>query len=257
MTIAWPSTDQALMLWALLLLAWVVAVHYVGRTTSIWGRTKHEAASNWLRASAPRLVMIAVAPFVLYGTRIALSTILALVGVTLAVGLTAARERGKESWRSRGAEFELGATGAYIILSALAVGDANVTPPWSLIVVSLPDARVAALTFTVAITLFLINGGTQIVRAVLNKADATQSDEVEYNRGRLIGSIERVLLLAMVATGNWAAMGFVIAAKSLVRSREFENNRTFAEYFLIGTLTSSALAIVAGALVRLAFVSLW
>lgn len=256
MPIAWPATDLALALWALLLLAWVFAAYYVGPTKSIWGRTKHEPAANWLAVAAPRAAFILVAPFAIYGTRISLALLLALLGVALMLALTWARERGRDSWRALGAECELGATGAFVLLSAAIIGDTQVTPWVFLIRAPIAEGRVAALAFALAIILFLVNGGTQVVRAVLNKANAEQTDETEYNRGRLIGSIERVLLLAMVATGNWGAMGFVIAAKSLVRSKEFEN-RKFAEYFLIGTLTSTSLAIVAGALVRAVFVELW
>jgi hypothetical protein len=63
-------------------------------------------------------------------------------------------------------------------------------------------------------------------------------DLAELNRGRLIGNLERILLTIVVAAGSYAALGFLVAAKGLIRSEEFEK-RDFTEYFLIGSLTSA------------------
>lgn len=81
-------------------------------------------------------------------------------------------------------------------------------------------------------------------------------DTAEYNRGRVIGNLERVLLLATVAVGSYQAMGFIIAAKGRIGIKEFED-RNFAEYFLVGTLTSVIVAFVLGWLLRTAVAKLW
>ena len=67
---------------------------------------------------------------------------------------------------------------------------------------------------------------------------------------------ERLLLAGMVAAGSYAALGFTIAAKGLIRSRDLERHE-FAEYFLVGTLTSTLIALVAGGLLRMIFIALW
>lgn len=41
-----------------------------------------------------------------------------------------------------------------------------------------------------------------------------------------------------------------MAAKSIARYRQLEDDPEFAEYYLIGTLTSSAIAVVAGIVVK-------
>lgn len=82
-------------------------------------------------------------------------------------------------------------------------------------------------------------------------------DVEEYNRGRLIGNLERIVLTIVVAAGSYAALGFLVAAKGLVRFEEFEKSRDFTEYFLIGTLSSVLVALFAGILLRIAFVHLW
>jgi hypothetical protein len=74
-------------------------------------------------------------------------------------------------------------------------------------------------------------------------------DASEFNRGRIIGLLERVLIYAFVLTGQYGAIGFTLAAKGFTRFKELEN-RGFAEYVLIGTLLSSGIAMAIGAWVK-------
>jgi hypothetical protein len=82
-------------------------------------------------------------------------------------------------------------------------------------------------------------------------------DLKEYNRGRLIGNLERIVLTIVVAAGSYAALAFLVAAKGVVRSDEFDKNRDFAEYFLIGSLSSVLVALCAGIALRFALTHLW
>jgi hypothetical protein len=82
-------------------------------------------------------------------------------------------------------------------------------------------------------------------------------DDKEYNRGRLIGNLERIILTIVVAAGSYAALAFLVAAKGVVRSDEFEKSRDFTEYFLIGSLSSVLVALCAGIGLRFALVRLW
>ncbi len=66
--------------------------------------------------------------------------------------------------------------------------------------------------------------------------------------GRWIGIVERLLVLALALAGAWAGVGMVIAAKSIVRFRRFEDpdhGEAFAEQFLVGTLASLLVALAA------------
>jgi len=74
-------------------------------------------------------------------------------------------------------------------------------------------------------------------------------DEDEFNTGRLIGMLERIFIFLLVIFNQYAAIGFIIAAKGVTRFKEMEN-RNFAEYILIGTLLSALSAVVVGLLVR-------
>jgi hypothetical protein len=71
----------------------------------------------------------------------------------------------------------------------------------------------------------------------------------EYNTGRIIGMLERILIFFFVLLGQYAAIGFIIAAKGFTRFKELEN-RSFAEYVLVGTLLSSFLAIGVAAIIK-------
>jgi len=74
-------------------------------------------------------------------------------------------------------------------------------------------------------------------------------DQREYNAGRIIGILERTFIYFFVLQSQFAAMGFILAAKSFTRFRELEK-REFAEYVLIGTLLSALLAMLMAELVR-------
>ena len=67
--------------------------------------------------------------------------------------------------------------------------------------------------------------------------------------GELIGVLERLVTFALVLAGGLPAVGFVVAAKAAARFPEFKD-KAFAEYFLIGTLTSVGLALVLGLVLR-------
>ena len=95
--------------------------------------------------------------------------------------------------------------------------------------------------------------GKKTEEAVTNTAEV---DTLEYNRGRVIGNLERLVLVITVALGAYEALGFLVAAKGLIRIREFED-RGFAEYFLIGTLASVTIAFIVGWTLRMAAIALW
>ena len=48
--------------------------------------------------------------------------------------------------------------------------------------------------------------------------------------------------MTFVLTGSSAAVGFVVAAKTLARFKQLDD-RDFAEYYLLGTLASVAVAV--------------
>ena len=67
-----------------------------------------------------------------------------------------------------------------------------------------------------------------------------------YRRGKIIGVIERAIILVLAISSQFTAIGFVIAAKSIARTSKIEKDPDFAEEYLIGTLSSCLIAIIGG-----------
>lgn len=90
-------------------------------------------------------------------------------------------------------------------------------------------------------------GNAMVVRSFVKEPmaktvqpSATQSDQ---NMGFLIGMLERVLVAIFILVGQYSAIAFVITAKSIARFKQLED-QTFAEKYLIGTLSSVALSML-------------
>jgi hypothetical protein len=82
-----------------------------------------------------------------------------------------------------------------------------------------------------------------------DNSDMTTADRSEYNTGRVIGILERIIIYGAVLTDQIAAIGLVLAVKGLARFKEMDD-RPFAEYVLVGTLLSLLLAVFVAMLVK-------
>lgn len=71
-------------------------------------------------------------------------------------------------------------------------------------------------------------------------AEATASPTLKG--GRIVGVLERWIVIALLSRGEMAAIGFIFTAKSIARYRDF-NKPDFTEYYLIGTLYSVIIAL--------------
>ena len=129
-----------------------------------------------------------------------------------------------------------------IVLLVLAVGFNSRLQlyPW-LVSVSLPPSFLVYVTGVVyllnpvsfAITEFFL--ATGLAGNVGVPEDETQSSFVRA--GSLIGMLERVLAFILITNNQYAAVGFLLAAKTVTRFKDLEK-REVAEYYLIGTLLS-------------------
>lgn len=82
----------------------------------------------------------------------------------------------------------------------------------------------------------IINKGS-----VGNKAAAKNDDN---KAGRKIGFIERLIMLLFISMDQYTAMGVVLTAKSIARFDRIAKDESFAEYYLLGTLISTACVVV-------------
>jgi hypothetical protein len=101
------------------------------------------------------------------------------------------------------------------------------------------------------IYVLVIFGGGYFIRALIGPLwkETTKEHEEVINAGLYIGWLERFLVLTALFLQSPATVGFILAAKSIARYPELKSLR-FAEYFLIGTLLSVAIAI-GGAIILL------
>lgn len=88
-----------------------------------------------------------------------------------------------------------------------------------------------------------------LIKLILEKykiGDAESCQSIK-NAGALIGNLERILTMVFVLIGQYEAVGFIVAAKSLLRFKETDTAKT--EYVLAGTLLSFGIATVLGLLI--------
>ncbi|MBY0147934.1 DUF3307 domain-containing protein [Neobacillus niacini] len=86
-------------------------------------------------------------------------------------------------------------------------------------------------------------------RALTEEYNYTIFSKHDLSRGKLIGYIERLLVLVLTFYSAYPAIGFIVAAKSIARFKQMDD-RNWAEYFLLGTLTSMFIGITLGILLR-------
>jgi hypothetical protein len=104
---------------------------------------------------------------------------------------------------------------------------------------------------------FLVGMFTKPWRDELQRLAPAAEDNLD-NAGRWIGMSERLLIFLFVLLGQYSAIGFLIAAKSLLRYNDkhpADIPQSYiskkSEYVLVGTLASYTCAIVIALLVRL------
>lgn len=71
------------------------------------------------------------------------------------------------------------------------------------------------------------------------------SDREDRNAGRMIGTLERIIMTVFISIGQYSAVGLVLTAKSIARYDRISRDQVFAEYYLLGTLLSTICAVAA------------
>lgn len=115
-----------------------------------------------------------------------------------------------------------------------------------------------ALLIAVFGLLVLANEANYLIRMLFNWCNlvpklpsSVDVDQEEYKAGRVIGMLERGLIFLIVYfTGDLSAVGFILAAKGLIRIRQLKD-RQFSEYMLIGTLASVLCAVVVALILQM------
>lgn len=99
-----------------------------------------------------------------------------------------------------------------------------------------------ALLFITAVSGILV----QVLMTNWSKALNQNHNQSLPNAGKYIGILERLFVFTFILTGNWAGIGFLLAAKSVFRFGDLKESksRMLTEYILIGTLLSFGIATI-------------
>jgi hypothetical protein len=100
--------------------------------------------------------------------------------------------------------------------------------------------------------LFILNPTSIIIDIATQKwqKDISKKDKGLTNAGKWIGMLERILTLTLILINQFAAIGFLIAAKSIFRFGDLTKNKEqkLTEYILIGTFLSFTITLLVGLL---------
>lgn len=109
-----------------------------------------------------------------------------------------------------------------------------------------------AYLITVFPLAFVLGYATQRWRKDIEQK-VNRSETSLSEAGKWIGIFERILVLTFVIANHYEGIGFLIAAKSILRYNDIKSDtmRKEAEYVLIGTLMSFASSIIIGILTNL------
>lgn len=116
----------------------------------------------------------------------------------------------------------------------------------------LPEATMITFAY-----LLILKPTSVAIGCILSKYPISGGEKESVNGlvagGELIGYLERILILTFTLVGSYAAIGFVLAAKSIFRFGELNksSDRSMAEYMLIGSLVSVVMTTLIGILVIL------
>jgi len=137
---------------------------------------------------------------------------------------------------------------AVVDLIAMALVDWN--RGWDAIGRVLSDDHVVVVGFGALMATFV--GGAAIgtvLRPLATGLAPVDREQKRIHAGLYIGWLERALLYGFIVAGAPGAAAVVVAAKSIARFPSFRDER-FAEYYLIGTLSSVLVAAAAAVAVR-------
>ena len=112
--------------------------------------------------------------------------------------------------------------------------------------------------YLLGVYIIVLGGGAVFVSLILKilRILQTDKDKIPQNiakglrgAGIFVGILERAIILTLSLLNQFGAISFVFLAKSMARFKQLEQ-RDFAEYYLIGTLTSFFIALLGGILAQ-------
>lgn len=246
---------SVLLLWAHSLLIWMVAHYTIAGPADTPGAERRNQ-TDWLQFAAP-IGRVAVSTL----AAVALSESWWLAALTAVCG--AAMQAVRAQWPDRRVwERELMGTTAFSWAALALIERKSLLLRHPVVTMATSAEHIAVACLVSALFVFTLGGGTYIVRGILTASGVPQAagaakDQERLKHGRWIGSLERAVLFVVLIAGSYEALGFIVAAKGLIRSRQFEKQRELTEYFLIGSLASVAVALATGTAARYLIQQFW
>ncbi len=213
--------------------------------------------SQMARSTAFSLIKVAlITAFLSNELHRSMMITLVLYGVTTSLMERAVDIAKRSAWES----FLWSQLGVVITCAAIAdwwVSGGNIPEMRAMAVKLANDHRVL---WTMSTYLSVIFGGEQLTRRVAVHFSRQFPPDLRAQKpglqdaGKYIGWLERLLILTFVVGDYGEAVGFLLAVKALVRYPEISEDKKglFAEYVLIGTLTSVGIALLGGVILRVA-----
>lgn len=179
------------------------------------------------------------------------------VGALVSLGAGIAGLVGLSGWASIAA----GPLGRWLAWSDLPLVGATADPTRVLLVAGLVLVNLSTANVLVRLVLVSVGAMRPVLADGLATADHPQPSD-ELRGGRLLGPMERIVILGLGLAGQLTAAGLVIAAKGLIRFPELQAKRhdgtevdgvgidQVTEYFLVGSFVSWLVALVSLALTR-------
>lgn len=109
-------------------------------------------------------------------------------------------------------------------------------------VIGVPGKQIMSWLFAI----FVIHKPTNIAisKFLLNYKPEDYNVKEDRKAGRYIGTVERIIMLIFIYINQYSAIGLVLTAKSIARYERITKEEHFAEYYLLGTLISTLIAII-------------
>ncbi len=78
----------------------------------------------------------------------------------------------------------------------------------------------------------------------MNPYKPSDNTNSTINAGRVIGALERTIMLFFISIYQYSSVGLVLTAKSIARYDKISKDQAFAEYYLLGTLLSTITVLI-------------
>lgn len=88
--------------------------------------------------------------------------------------------------------------------------------------------------------IFIVN----IMQSYKSIDKENDSSENTKKAGKVIGTLERIIMLFFLLIKQYSSVGLVLTAKSIARYNKISEDKEFAEYYLLGTLLSTICVLI-------------